>query len=406
MSFPVRTVQLPNESWINVWQLCDLLAKSELATTPLGRHIAQWSYEEPPRPGDRSKPGKPKLLRTSMAEKKVRAANRTMSLDQVDRCWEAIGTYIATELPAHRRAWWPVELTSPAWQQIWSRYKSVQGDVAGQHRAAVESLLSRGKLQARDDDSDLGADKHLSLRTSISMVSALKYVALRDATNVVLINVPAQTLMLSRGHIAVRARLIPEDLQPPEIPERIRLYLADPHNHTWHRYRMPPRDQPDLKWLQLALGPAAASAAPAPHPQDLAQHRVKPYHSPRSFIQTWTDRHEVVPDQDQLPIELNAPKIPAARPHVSTTKAPREKRVVGIYKAAKELAATYQVPISDAIQVWNLVYTAAQNRRPPFTGVDDEFTVCWTDSNLAPQKSERDVFIAYWKRHVIQAARK
>lgn len=407
MSFPVRTVQLPNESWINVWQLCDLLAKSKLAVTPLGRQIAQWAYEEPSRPSDRSKPGKPKLLRTSMAEKKVRAANRTMSQKKLDRCWEAIGSYIAIGLPAHRRAWWPVELTSPDWEHIWSYYNSVKWDIAGQHRAAVGSLISRGKLQARDDDSDLGADKDLTPRTSISMVSALKYVALQEATNVVLINVPARTLMLSRGHIAVKARLVPKDLQPPDVPERISLYLAEPDNHTWYRYGLPPRHVPDQKWLQLVMGPAAASATPAPRPRiDFTAHLAKPYHNPQPFVENWTDRQEVAPAQDHPPVGVNAQVPPAAQPIASTTKAPREKRNMGIYKAAKELAATHNVPISDCNQIWDLVYTAAKNLRSPFTGVSGDLAVRWTDSNQASKESDRDGFIAYWRRHVIKAAQK
>lgn len=389
------TVQLPNEAWINAWQFCNLLAKSKLVSTPLGRHIAQWAYEEPS-PSYRPKMGRPQRPRMSTVELKVRAANRKIGPAKLERCWEALADYIATEIPPHRRSWWPVELVSPAWEQIWSHYNSVHGEVAGSHRKTLRNLLSKGKLQVRDDYSDFDADKDLPPHTSISMISALKYLAVNEVENVMLLNVSARTLILSRGHIAASTRIVPEDQRPQDTPKRISLHLAEPLDHKWHRYALPPRDVPDPKWLETVMGKVAASARPKPVPLDVSFQFVQPYHASEPFVTLLEDQSSLAKiEQGQALQEPQAPTIGEPVAEVSTPEPRRQE----IWKVAFELAKQNGIFRSDPKRLWDLIYQLAIASRPPFVGVQGALIICWQDTYGFTHEKNRSDFFTYWRRY-------
>lgn len=391
------TIQLPNEAWINAWQFCNLLAKSKLVTTPLGRHIAQWAYEEPSPPSNRTKIRRPPVRRPSVAELKVRAANRKIGPAKLELCWEALANYIATEIPPHRRSWWPVELVSPAWEQIWSQYGSVHWELAGKHRVALDNLLSQGNLQVRDDNSDFDTVEDLTPNTSISMISALKYLAANQIEDVMLINVSARTLILSRGHLAVSTtRIVTENQRPQGTPKRISLHLAEALDHQWHRYAMPPRDVRDHKWLKRFMVETTGNATPTPVPIDVNFQFVQPYHASEPFVALLEDEHSLAEiERGQAPEEPQAPPIC----ELAAEESPPEPRRQEIYKVAFELAKQHELFRPDGNRLWELIYPLAVARKPPFAGVKGDLIICWEDTYGLTHEKNRSDFFAYWRRY-------
>lgn len=337
------SIQLPNSAWINAWQFARLVGKAELLGTPMAERVVSWAH------------------RSSLEASNLVPAGASL-----------------------------VPAKASAEEENYDLYQREALIRSGRHYDELKSLHYASKLVLRDDDSDFPVDRTLNWRVSLSMVSALQYLAMLGYRKVTLVETSGQSLLAAPEDLAVSVLDIPLGKLPAGVPTQLLVELAQQIDAEQPPYQPPPRVGARVEGLVIPASwpeklPAWVTENGADGP-DVIEDRdvdgvprdfvfVAPYHLSKPFIDLASE-NGATPSSEPVTGDNGDPiKATTASPN---NKTKRGARRTAVWLAIENIAKENLLDIREQYeQLWQLVVDAATARRTPFTRCDTDHAVYW-----------------------------